>query len=190
MIKGIQSSWIILYHIYVIIRNIFLASHILAHHPFAQCCNNFSALKIYESQQISGINMIFICTRKKKEAVVYQSGNETVIQPVGKKDRAAFQTVINILIGVAIGVAIAWFLVLPSKIQKAQTEVNEKYKAVSEQLDARTVQIDELTTQIKELTQEKDSLTTLSHSCVFRYKSASNCLACTNRAFIETTFLS
>lgn len=97
--------------------------------------------------------------RKKKEAVVYQSGNETVIQPVGKKDRTAFQTVINILIGVAIGVAIAWFLVLPSKIQEAQTEVNEKYKAVSEQLDARTVQIDELTTQIKELTQEKDSLT-------------------------------
>ncbi len=97
--------------------------------------------------------------RKKKEAVVYQSGNETVIQPVGKKDRTAFQTVINMLIGVAIGVAIARFLVLPSKILKAQTEVNEKYKAVSEQLDARTVQIDELTTQIKELTQEKDSLT-------------------------------
>lgn len=97
--------------------------------------------------------------RKKKEAVVYQSGNETVIQPIAKKDRTAFQTVINILIGVAIGVAIAWFLVLPSRIQKAQTEVNEKYKAVSEQLDARTGQIDELTTQIKELTQEKDSLT-------------------------------
>lgn len=97
--------------------------------------------------------------RKKKEAVVYQSGNETVIQPIAKKDRTAFQTVINILIGVAIGVAIAWFLVLPSRIQKAQTEVNEKYKAVSEQLDARTAQIDELTTQIKELTQEKDSLT-------------------------------
>lgn len=96
---------------------------------------------------------------KKKEAVVYQSGNETVIQPIAKKDRTAFQTVINILIGVAIGVAIAWFLVLPSRIQKAQTEVNEKYKAVSEQLDARTGQIDELTTQIKELTQEKDSLT-------------------------------
>lgn len=97
--------------------------------------------------------------RKKKEAVVYQSGNETVIQPIAKKDRTAFQTVINILIGVAIGVAIAWFLVLPSRIQKAQTDVNEKYKAVSEQLDARTGQIDELTTQIKELTQEKDSLT-------------------------------
>jgi len=97
--------------------------------------------------------------RKKKEAIVYQSGNETVIQPIGKKDRTAFQTVINILIGVAIGVATAWFLVLPAKIQRAQTEVNEKYKAVSEQLDARTVQIDELTAQIKELTQEKDSLT-------------------------------
>lgn len=97
--------------------------------------------------------------RKKKEAIVYQSGNDTVIQPVGKKELVGLQTLINIVIGVAIGVGIAWFLVLPSKIQEAQIEVNEKYKEVSEQLDAKTVQVNELTTQINELVQEKDSLT-------------------------------
>lgn len=96
--------------------------------------------------------------RKKKEAIVYQSGNDTVIQPVRKKDRSGLQTVLNILIGLVIGVGIAWFLVLPSRIQQAQDEVNERYKAVSEQLDAKTVQVNELTTQISELTQEKDSL--------------------------------
>lgn len=97
--------------------------------------------------------------RKKKEAIVYQSGNDTVIQPLGKKDRSWLQTLVNMLIGVLIGVGIAWFLVLPARIQQAQEEVNERYKAVSEQLDAKNVQVNELTTQINELTQEKDSLT-------------------------------
>ena len=96
--------------------------------------------------------------RKRKEAIVYKSGNDTVIQPVGKKDRSWLQTLVNMLIGVAIGVGIAWFLVLPSRVQQARDEVNERYKAVSEQLDARTVQINELTSQVSELTQEKDSL--------------------------------
>lgn len=96
--------------------------------------------------------------RKKKEALVYRSGNDTVIQPVGKKEMVGLQTLINIIIGVAIGVGIAWFLVLPSKVQEAQTAFNEKYREVSEQLDAKTVQVDELDAQIQELIQEKDSL--------------------------------
>lgn len=96
--------------------------------------------------------------RKKREAIVYQSGNDTVIQPVGRKDRSWLQTLANILIGVVIGVGIAWFLVLPSRVQQAQDEVNERYRVVSEQLDAKTVQVNELTSQVSELTQEKDSL--------------------------------
>ena len=97
--------------------------------------------------------------RKKKEAIVYQSGNDTVIQPLGKKDRSWLQTLVNMMIGVGIGVGIAWFLVLPARVQKAQEEVNARYKAVSEQLDAKNVQVNELTTQVNELSQEKDSLT-------------------------------
>ena len=96
--------------------------------------------------------------KKKKEAIVYQSGNDTVIQPVGKKEIVGFQTLLNIIIGVVIGVGGAWYLVVPARVQHAQSQVNEQLKSVSEQLDAKTVQVDELTQQINDLTKEKDSL--------------------------------
>lgn len=96
--------------------------------------------------------------KKKKEAIVYQSGNDTVIQPVGKKEIVGFQTLLNIIIGVVIGVGVAWYLVVPARVQHAQSQVNEQLKSVSEQLDAKTVQVDELTQKINDLTKEKDSL--------------------------------
>ena len=98
-------------------------------------------------------------TRKKKEAIVYQSGNETVIQPVNKKDRSVLQTVVNMVIGMVIGIGVAWFMILPARIQQARDAVDVKYKEVSELLDAKTVEATELTAQIQELTQEKDTLT-------------------------------
>lgn len=72
--------------------------------------------------------------KKKKEAIVYQSGNDTVIQPVGKKEIVGFQTLLNIIIGVVIGVGVAWYLVVPARVQHAQSQVNEQLKSVSEQL--------------------------------------------------------
>lgn len=98
--------------------------------------------------------------KKKKEAIVYQSGNDTVIQPVGRKESIGFQTLLNIVIGVVIGVGIAWFLILPARVQQAQNSASEQLKTVSEQLDSKTVQVDELTQQIESLTQEKDNLNT------------------------------
>ena len=95
--------------------------------------------------------------KKKKEAIVYQSGNDTVIQPVGKKEIVGFQTLLNIIIGVVIGVGVAWYLVVPARVQHAQSQVNEQLKSVSEQLDAKTVQVDELTQQINDLTKETAS---------------------------------
>lgn len=96
--------------------------------------------------------------KRRKEAIVYKSGNETVIQPVGKKEAAGLQTIFNIVIGVVLGLAIAWFLVLPSRIQKINNESNDKYREVSELLDAKTVQVNELTTQIDALREETASL--------------------------------
>lgn len=97
-------------------------------------------------------------TRKKKEAIVYQSGNDTVIQPVNKKDRSVLQTVANMVIGMVIGIGAAWFMILPARIQQARNAVDVKYKEVSELLDAKTVEAAELTAQIQELAQEKDTL--------------------------------
>lgn len=96
--------------------------------------------------------------KKKKEAIVYQSGNDTVIQPVSKKDNVGFHTVLNIILGIAIGVGIAWFLVLPARVQNAQSKAQAEKNAISEQLDAKAVEVADLTRQIEALQQEKDSL--------------------------------
>lgn len=96
--------------------------------------------------------------KKKKEAIVYQSGNDTVIQPVGKKEIVGFQTLINIAIGAVIGVGIAWYLILPARVQQAQSNANAQLKTVNEQLDAKTVEVNDLTQQIESLTQEKNTL--------------------------------
>ena len=95
---------------------------------------------------------------KKKDAIVYQSGNDTVIQPVGKKETVGFQTLMNIVIGLIIGIGITWFLILPARVQQAQNDANTKLKTANEQLDAKTAQVDDLTRQIESLTKEKDSL--------------------------------
>lgn len=96
--------------------------------------------------------------KKKKEAIVYQSGNDTVIQPVGKKEIVGFQTLINIVIGAVIGVGIAWYLILPARVQQAQSNASAQLKTVNEQLDAKTVEVNDLTQQIESLTQEKNTL--------------------------------
>ena len=85
--------------------------------------------------------------KKKKEAIVYQSGNDTVIQPVGKKEIVGFQTLLNIIIGVVIGVGVAWYLVVPARVQHAQSQVNEQLKSVSEQL---TKEKDSLSSSLNE----------------------------------------
>lgn len=96
--------------------------------------------------------------KKKKEAIVYQSGNDTVIQPVGKKDSLGLRTLLTILLGVVIGVGVAWYLVLPARVQNEQTKAQAEKNAISEQLDAKAVEVAELTRQVDSLLQEKDSL--------------------------------
>lgn len=122
--------------------------------------------------------------RKKKDAIVYQSGNDTVIQPVRKKDMVGMQTIINIVIGIVLGAGIAWFLAVPAREQQVRDEMNEKYKVVSEQLDAKTVQVDELTTQVNELTQEKNSL-----SSSLSQVQGNNVILEANDNLIEAAFL-
>ena len=52
-----------------------------------------------------------------KDSIAYVSGNETIIQPVGVKDNTGLHSVINVAIGIAIGVAVMWFLILPAQQQ-------------------------------------------------------------------------
>ena len=96
--------------------------------------------------------------KHKEEIIKYQSGNETIIQPVNMKEGRGVTSLLNLGIGIAIGIAIAFFLILPARIQTARAGIDEQLRSVSEQLDAKTATIDEQQLQISELTSENSAL--------------------------------
>ena len=100
-------------------------------------------------------------SRKKQKAddiVKYQSGNETIIQPVNIREGKGVTSLLNLGIGVIIGIAIAIFLILPARIQASRADIDEDLRKVSEQSDAKTATIDELQQQVNELTKKNGDL--------------------------------
>ena len=88
----------------------------------------------------------------------YQSGNETIIQPLNYSEKKSMQSIWNLVIGIIVGAAVIWFLVLPAKIQTEKAIVNEELRKVSEQLDVKTATINELESHVKELEGQNDDL--------------------------------
>ncbi|MCR5302135.1 MAG: tetratricopeptide repeat protein [Lachnospiraceae bacterium] len=108
-----------------------------------------------------------------QDIITYQNGNDTIIQPVGAKEKRGFSSIINIAIGLVIGIAISWYLILPGKVDLAIREENDKFMAVSEELTAEKAshqesvkqaetlkaQNDELNRQVEELTGTRGAVT-------------------------------
>lgn len=102
-------------------------------------------------------------SRKKSapmKTVRYQSGNEMIIQPMNVKEPRGVSSLLNLGLGLIIGVAIACFLILPGRIQSAKADINEQLRAVSEQSDAKTATIDELEQKVQRLSDENAQLQT------------------------------
>lgn len=102
--------------------------------------------------------------RKKKTAaaedvITYQSGNETIIQPISLKEPVVGpSTILNVVIGIVIGLAVCYFLIVPAKVQSAKTEMNEQLKVISENSDEKTAQITDLEQRVDALTDENTKL--------------------------------
>lgn len=88
----------------------------------------------------------------------YQSGNETIIQPMNYSEKRSLQSVWNLVIGIIVGFAVVWFLVLPAKIQTEKATINDELRLVSEQLDVKTATINELESKVKTLESETSDL--------------------------------
>lgn len=99
--------------------------------------------------------------RKKSrsdDVVKYQSGNETIIQPVNIKEGKGVGSLLNLGIGLIIGIAIAVFLILPARIQMAKASINDDLRIVSEQSDAKSATIDEMEQQLNDLRESNAAL--------------------------------
>ncbi len=96
--------------------------------------------------------------RKKEEQVSYQSGNETIIQPVNFKDNSAIMTIMNIVIGIVIGVAIAFFLIMPSIRQNATSDAKKAEVEANNNLTTKVQEIKKLESNIEDLKSEIETM--------------------------------
>lgn len=90
---------------------------------------------------------------KPQEIITYQNGNETIIQPMYVKEKRGFSSIINIIIGLVIGLGICWYLILPSRIKMATADNDKKFIEVSEELTSEKASHQE---SIKALETAKD----------------------------------
>ncbi len=90
--------------------------------------------------------------KQKEQTVTYNLGNETIIQPAptGVKENSNLRTVLNIGIGVVVGVAVMWFLILPAVISSRQADINDQTLAFSERIATEEAQISALRTELDE----------------------------------------
>lgn len=85
--------------------------------------------------------------KKKKEAIEYRLGNETIIQPAHRmiKELAGRFTIMNIVLGAAIGAAIVWFLIVPAVDEAKTDKRNKETIEYSQRINAMEAQISALT---------------------------------------------
>ncbi len=98
--------------------------------------------------------------RKKDESVRYQSDNEIIIQPLTVKEpkSGAVSTLINIGIGLVIGLAAMYFLVVPAAVSNANSEAQKTITEIGNQMDAKTSKVQELEGQLEALQAENEKL--------------------------------
>lgn len=94
--------------------------------------------------------------QKKEDLISYQSGNDTVIMPTQFKDNSAVSTIINIVIGVALGVGIAMFLLLPNMKQQSKSEANEALKSANDTISTKEQSISSLENEVEDLTKQME----------------------------------
>ncbi|MCD7709585.1 MAG: tetratricopeptide repeat protein [Clostridiales bacterium] len=105
--------------------------------------------------------------KKNDDLISYQSGNETIIMPKRFKESSLGSTVLSVVIGLAVGVLVSAFLIVPSVRSQANEEAQQKLIEASDTVSssAQTIkdlqdQIDDLQTQLEEKEQEEAEVDT------------------------------
>ena len=87
--------------------------------------------------------------REEKDGrVIYNSGNDTIIQPPEYRERTVTNTLINLIIGLLVGASALWFLIVPAKTQKINNEANKKIVEYSDKVATQAAEIDRMQQEI------------------------------------------
>ncbi|MBQ1487996.1 MAG: tetratricopeptide repeat protein [Lachnospiraceae bacterium] len=96
---------------------------------------------------------------KKKEnsnAVYIQSGNDIIIQPKQTKEPRGFGLLLNILVGLVIGLAIGWFLLAPLRMRFSERNVETELQTAREELASKSSDMEEMSREYAKLQEQYD----------------------------------
>ncbi|WP_408070492.1 tetratricopeptide repeat protein [Butyrivibrio sp. JL13D10] len=96
--------------------------------------------------------------KKQGDVVRYTSGNETIIQPVRTNMFTRSGSIWGIVLGVVLGIAAAYYLILPARIQSMNASFREQISAISEESDSKSAKMGEYEQQIASLNSELETL--------------------------------
>lgn len=112
-----------------------------------------SALKLEDDGRLSRKQ------NRAEEVVKYQSGNETIIQPVNMLEQKKNTGWLwGLFAGLSVGIAVSWFLILPARVQNSKALLNDNLVAMGEEADRKNTRIVSLTQQVEALTRENTDL--------------------------------
>ena len=97
---------------------------------------------------------------RENRSVVYQSGNDIVIQPPAYRENTMMSTLINMGVGFAIGAAALWFLVVPSIRQGIYREANEQIVDYSESMASQSAELSRAQSELEYSDSEKKEVQT------------------------------
>jgi len=124
--------------------------------------NNITTLRY--KQEISERMKLAGSSGKKKddEMVSYKSGNDTIIRPMTTfKEGNSGSTILNIAIGLILGVLITCFLVVPGVKQSAKSNAKDEILQANDALSSKNQEIKSLKSKVEDLTnqlsEQKDS---------------------------------
>ena len=96
---------------------------------------------------------------KNKDYIAYTRDYETIIQPVWVKDNSGFHAILNVVIGLVIGVAVMGLLIMPALQSKKSGELNKAVAEYSDQVDAKSATLDSLKQENESLKQQAEEAT-------------------------------
>lgn len=87
--------------------------------------------------------------RKPADDVIkYQSGNETIIQPLNVREpKKNFAGILFLVLGAVIGAAVSLALILPGRLALQREELNGESRVIGEQLDKKNAELADLQKQ-------------------------------------------
>lgn len=119
---------------------------------------NVLALNYFkETDNLRGKSTDKKSSKISKDAVSYTSGNETIIQPKNVQEHSGRNVVLDILLGLVIGIAVCWFVFAPAKIRSANNTANQQVIEYSDQLEAKTATIHSMTKELETAKAEKEA---------------------------------